>query len=210
MDIFYFNITPLRNKINYINYLEKIESERKERIERYKRTDDKLRCLGAGILLNHIREKYNISDNVLYERYGKPYFENKKIHFNISHSGSFVVVAVSNYQLGVDIQQIKEDKHMIAEKHFLPQECDFINEAKDETEKTQRFCQIWTVKEAYLKYTGTGLRKPLNSFEVSMENNEPCLLGLKELKLVQFKLDDNYIITVCCDNRDEEVNVKCM
>lgn len=208
MDIFYLNITPFRNKINFINNLEKIDEERKEKIQRYKQTDDKLRGLGAGILINHIRKIYNVSDKILVESHGKPYFENKKINFNISHSGNYVVAAVSKYDIGIDIQRVKEDKHKVAEKNFLPSECDFINAAKDETEKMERFCQIWTAKEAYLKNIGMGLRKPLNSFEVVVENEDLYLPERNEFKLIQFKLDSNYIITVCSSIEDAEVNVK--
>lgn len=210
MDIFYLNITPLRNKINFINNLEKIDDERKAKIERYKRTDDKLRSLGAGMLLNYIKEKYDVSDKVLIDRHGKPYFENQNIYFNISHSGNYVIAAVSNYEIGIDIQRVKEDKHRVAEKNFLTSECDFINGAEDDLGKMERFCQIWTAKEAYLKNIGMGLRKPLNSFEVAIENNELYLPDNNELKLIQFKLDKNYIVTVCGSVDDKEFNVKCM
>lgn len=208
MDIYYLNITPFRNKINFINNLENIDEERKAKIERYKQTDDKLRSLGAGILLNYIREKYNISDKVLVEKYGKPYFESNKIYFNLSHSGNFVVAAVSTHNVGIDIQRVKEDKHRVAEKNFLPSECNFINAAKDDVEKMERFCQIWTAKEAYLKYIGMGLRKPLNSFVVTIEGEELYLPENKELRLVQFKMDEKYIVTVCGSIEDTKLNIE--
>ena len=59
-------------------------------------------------------------------------FEDTDIHFNISHSGCYVIAAVSDEDIGIDIQKIKSDKHRIAEKNFLPSECAYINEIEDE------------------------------------------------------------------------------
>ena len=80
----------------------------------------------------------------------------------------YVIAAVSDEDIGIDIQKIKSDKHRIAEKNFLPSECAYINEIEDEKINQQRFCEIWTIKEAYLKNIGIGLRKPLNSFEIDL------------------------------------------
>ena len=62
MDIYYFNITPLRNKFIFERNLSKVSKKRQEKIARLKRNDDKLRCLGAGLLIEFIKEKYNIND----------------------------------------------------------------------------------------------------------------------------------------------------
>ena len=60
MELYYFNITPLRNKTIYENKLQEIAEERRAKIERLKKTDDKLRSLGAGLLIEYIRKKYYI------------------------------------------------------------------------------------------------------------------------------------------------------
>ena len=36
--------------------------------------------------------------------------------------------------------------------------------------KTERFSQIWTLKESYIKYLGMGLSKDLNSFSIDALN----------------------------------------
>lgn len=208
MDIFYFNITPLRNKIVFQDALDTIEATRKEKVASFKQTDDKLRCVGAGLLINHIRERYGVTCDILVDRYGKPYFEDNKIYFNISHSGNFVVAAVSNESIGIDIQRTRADKHRIAEKNFLPEECDFINEAADEAGRMERFCQVWTVKEAYLKKIGIGLRKPLKSFKVDMNAENPVIVDEPTVKVIQFKMDQVYVISVCSHLQDIDINVE--
>lgn len=213
MNIYYFNITILRNRNVFEQVLKSLDYERVEKINRLRVTSDKLRGVGAGVLINFIKQKYNIKGNVKIDKFGKPYFEKSNIHFNISHSGSYVVAAVSEHDIGIDIQKIKSDKHRIAEKNFLPSECEYINEIDDENTIQQRFCEIWTIKEAYLKNIGIGLRKPLNSFEVDLSGDSPRIVGKKEYKFVQMKFDKRYVIAICADEKDfdfemEEVLVK--
>lgn len=58
-------------------------------------------------MINFIKEKYNIAGDVKVDKFGKPYFEDTDIHFNISHSGCYVIAAVSDEDIGIDIQKIK-------------------------------------------------------------------------------------------------------
>lgn len=213
MEIYFFNITVLRNRNIFEEKIKDIDEDRVEKISRLKVTDDRLRSLGAGLLINFIRNQYGIREKIQTDKFGKLHFENEKVHFNISHSGNYVIAAVSDFEIGIDIQRMRPDKLRIAEKNFLPKECEYINEFEDDDARLQRFCEIWTIKEAYLKNKGIGLRKPLNSFEVDLSEETPRIVGEQDLKIVQFKLDQRYIISVCASVEDqgfqiEEVNVK--
>ena len=208
MDIYFFNITVLRNRKVFDEKLKTMDDERAEKIDRLKVTADKLRALGAGLLIRFIKEKYDIQEDVQIDKFGKPHFPNSDIHFNISHSGSYVIMAVSKHKIGIDIQKIQHDKHRIAEKNFLQSECEYINSTDVEKEIQQRFCEIWTIKEAYLKNIGIGLRKPLNSFEVSLEGEAPQIVGKKEYRFVQMKFDERYIVAVCASINEEDFNIE--
>lgn len=208
MDIYYFNITVLRNKNVFNLKVKDVDAQRADKISRLRVTDDKLRCLGAGLLEKFIREKYCIKGELQTDKFGKPYFKNSKLHFNISHSGNYVIAAVSRHNIGIDIQRIQQDKHRIAEKNFLSSECEYINEIEDDDVIQQRFCEVWTIKEAYLKNIGIGLRKPLNSFEVSLSGKTPQIVGKKDYRFVQMKLDGRYIIAVCASRNDKDFNIE--
>jgi 4'-phosphopantetheinyl transferase len=207
MELYYFNITPLRNRNVYDSKIKEVDEERRAKIERLRKTDDKLRSLGAGLLIEYIRKKYYIMGDLESDKFGKLHFKDSNTYFNISHSGNYVVAAVSRYNVGVDIQRIQDDGHRIAERNFLASECNYINETDDEEMRQQRFCEVWTVKEAYLKNIGIGLRKPLNSFEVDMSGDSPKIVGEESLKVVQIKMDGRYIIAVCTDVKDEDFQV---
>ncbi len=130
-------------------------------------------------------KKYNIekSEIILSKGpHGKPYFENlPDFHFNISHSGNIQLIAISNRPIGVDVQRLKSVNLNVA-KRFCEDEYGYITECDSD----YRLIEIWTKKEAYLKYLGDGLHKGLNSFSV-FKTDTP---------IKTFKKDD-YIISVC-------------
>lgn len=203
MEVYYFDIEPLRNKTVFDAQLKNISEDRVERIEKAQATADKLRLMGSGLLINFIKRKYFVDSDVDIDKHGKPYFVNSDLKFNLSHSGRFVVAAVSDYEVGIDIQKKKADKHRIAEKNFLQGECAYINAGANDEERHQRFCEVWTLKEAYLKNIGMGLRKPLNSFEIVFRPEGPVIRNLTEYRYTQFLMNDKYIVSICRDINDE-------
>ena len=203
MEVYYFDIEPLRNKAIFNSQLENITEGRLERIEKSQSTADKLRLMGSGLMINFIKTKYFVDSDVTTDKHGKPYFVNSDLKFNLSHSGRYVVAAVSDYEIGIDIQKKKADKHRIAEKNFLQGECSYINAGANDEERHQRFCEVWTLKEAYLKNIGMGLRKPLNSFEIVFRPEGPVIRNQTEFKCTQFKMNDKYIVSICKDINDE-------
>ena len=83
--------------------------------------------------------------------FGKPYTIGLDVHFNVSHSGSMVVCVVSDKEIGTDIEK-KRDIRIDAAKRFANKdELEYIGD------NTDRFFEIWTLKEAYFKCIGTGL-----------------------------------------------------
>lgn len=82
----------------------------------------------------------------------KPYFKDyPNVRFSISHSGDLVVLAMSDTEVGIDIEKIKpRDYESIVARHFTE------GEAK-EVDSIESFLKVWTKKEAYLKLTSEGL-----------------------------------------------------
>ena len=79
---------------------------------------------------------------------GKPYLpEYPDFQFNISHSGDMVAGIFSNNGrlAGIDIQEIRPVNFKVAEKFFHSKEREYVGES------TERFHEIWALKESYLK-----------------------------------------------------------
>lgn len=134
-----------------------------------------------------VREKLGFSGEFERTENGKPYAGGTAF-FNISHSGSFAAIAVSDCEVGVDIERIRNVNLGIAEK-FSGGEREYIQSAEN---PQKAFFEIWTAKEAYLKKCGTGLTVPLDSFSVIGMTDiyrffyEDCLISVCSKEAPQF------------------------
>lgn len=91
------------------------------------------------------------------------------LHFNLSHSGTRVAIAVSSAAaVGVDIEHIRPSSHLakVARRFFAQEEAASLAVLSGQ-DLTTAFFRIWTLKEAFIKMTGRGLAQPLHNFAVS-------------------------------------------
>jgi 4'-phosphopantetheinyl transferase len=110
--------------------------------------------------------------------YGKPALNSHELEFNLSHSGDFALVAVTRgRKVGVDVERIRTDVDLerLASRFFSTSEVSELVALPSE-QRVIGFFDGWTRKEAYIKAQGLGLSLSLNSFDVSLNPNEPALL----------------------------------
>lgn len=121
---------------------------------------------------------------------GKPVAVNCNINFNVSHSGDFVVCAVSEKEIGIDIEKIRPINPKTAERFACPDELDYIKSEEN------GFFKIWTLKEAYFKCIGTGLGADIkNVFFNIGENGIICSENGFDCSFTD--VADGYICAVC-------------
>jgi 4'-phosphopantetheinyl transferase len=92
------------------------------------------------------------------------------LHFNVSHSRSLVLVALSiRGEVGVDIEYRRPMENFLdlARRFFTPAEAEGLSRLSEEHGE-DAFFHIWTCKEAFLKLTGLGLSRGLDSLEISL------------------------------------------
>lgn len=90
---------------------------------------------------------------------GKPFLPGLGgIHFNLSHCRRGAVCAVSDREIGIDIEEIKPHDEDLMRHVLSPEEYDHVKEA---VWPEAEFIRLWTLKESYLKFTGEGLRDDL-------------------------------------------------
>ena len=138
-----------------------VSDYRREKIERLPSIEAKRRSLGAELLLSEAvpeHPQYLISES------GKPYFEGGTPCFSLSHSGKYALCAVADTEIGADIEAPRENSLKLAKRFFKDSELESVSRAQDPNEE---FCRIWVIKESYIKATGEGLSRPLNSFEAA-------------------------------------------
>lgn len=122
--------------------------------------------------------------------FGKPVAENADVFFSISHSGDFVACAVSDREIGIDIEKIRGIQFRAAEKFSTASELEYIG--NDLT----RFFRVWTLKEAFFKCKGTGLGADIKSVRFSF-NGEKITCSESGYELFAPTFADGYICSVC-------------
>jgi 4'-phosphopantetheinyl transferase len=110
---------------------------------------------------------------------GKPMLAAQSpIRFNLSHSGSVVVYALTaRREIGIDVEHIRpvHDMDTLARYSFSSAENNvFVN--LPESQRQEAFFNCWTRKEAYIKALGDGLSYSLQDFDVTLRPGEPAKL----------------------------------
>lgn len=194
-----------------------------ERAQRFVKPIDSLRFIAARGTLRKILSLYcqkdarNLSFN--YNKYGKPELDLNDVHsvnFNLSHSGNYAVLAVSNQcELGIDIEEIKPFREDIAARFFSDRECAALANMNGE-DYFDGFYRCWTRKEAFVKAHGTGLTLPLNSFDVTVQKFlDPKIMRLNgvekpwsEWKLMNFNMLEGYAGAIVAKTADLNVQLR--
>ncbi|MDF2522176.1 MAG: phosphopantetheine--protein transferase, partial [Clostridia bacterium] len=137
----------------------------------------------------------------LVNEYGKPYLPtNFNLQFNVSHSGEWVVCAVDERPVGIDVELMrKTDMLEIAHRFFAAKEYDMLSNA-DKSIRKELFYDIWTLKESYIKALGKGLSIKLNSFSIILAGNTisyETQIQHEQCYFKQYYIDASYRLSVC-------------
>lgn len=129
---------------------------------------------------------------------GKPYLPQGP-DFSISHSRGYVAVAVSDREVGLDMEMVRPYPERLPRRIFSQEELRWF-QSRWETQVD--FFTLWTLKESYFKFLGTGLLGFPNGtcFYQDEENNwhlenSPLFFQVLEEK--------NLLLTVCCQKETE-------
>lgn len=149
--------------------------------------EDGLKICTVPLLLKSIPEPMPLQYG--YGEHGKPYLINSPWRFNLSHSGDYVLCALSRREVGADIQVYqKKDVKKLAGRFFSEEENRSLKQSEDENAD---FFRLWTRKEAYGKLTGEGLAGALG---INLQD-EGEIFG--ELCWEEYDMPKGYRIAIC-------------
>ena len=139
--------------------LENVSAHQKEKALKLANEIDQIRSLLSSYLKNLLSE-----EELLKNENGKPYFANGP-YFNISHSGRYVLMAVSTSEVGVDIEEIKNRDMSSLVRIFNDSD----------------FYYLWCAKESLIKCMGLSVSKvreipslPLNGLKTFKGKDYQC------------------------------------
>lgn len=122
---------------------------------------------------------------------GKPYIEASPFCFNISHTDGLVVCALSQSEIGVDAESIREATDRVMKRCYSDSEIAYVDSAED---KDTEFTRLWTLKESYVKLTGEGIATDLKSICFDLENAESFS---DKLSFSQLMIGNTHIVSIC-------------
>ncbi len=175
------------------------------RIQRLRRDHDRNRGLAAAILPRLlIAQQTGQAPAAIDLRRGpsgKPFYPaDPSLHFNLSHSGTYVALAVGPEPVGVDVEQIRLDTDIdgIARRFFAGDEQRWLAQF-DASERARRFFELWSRKESLLKATGDGLAGSLASFSAVAEGRSVLPLSFRGQRWQLRSYDDlpGYSLALC-------------
>jgi 4'-phosphopantetheinyl transferase len=196
-------------------FLQMLNKEETEKISRYRNEDDKLRYIfGRGALRYLVGKYLDKLPNAIQFTIGedkKPMLNNNSVndlHFNISHSGDIVLIAISNAEVGVDIEKISTafSYKEILISNFSKEEIVFI---KNSLKPIESFYLLWTRKESLVKATSKGLVENLNLISVldGLFNVGEEIFGSHDpWDIHSFKIEENYLGSIACDMHTKTIN----
>jgi len=148
----------------------------RQRNQRYRFATDRRKDLIARALLRtQLGERLQMApESLVFERgeHGKPALVlDNSLEFNLSHAGDWIVLAMAESRIGVDIEHTARDNDVIAiaDRYFFGSEIAELT-SFEPSEQRQRFFDYWTLKEAYMKARGEGISLGLSNFGFSVAN----------------------------------------
>ena len=205
IEIYSLIIDGKTNCQKFDRLMQYVDKDKQASIKAFYRLEDSQRALIAATLIRAIAvDKLEISNCEIQfgaNEYGKPFLKGfPDFHFNLSHSGEWIVCAIDNNQIGIDVEEIHSIDLSIADRFFSKQEVMDIH-SKPKDEQLPYFYDIWTLKESYIKAWGKGLSIPLDSFSLRVHDDGRIELNtsnsFKECFFQQFTIDHKYKLAVC-------------
>ena len=162
-----------------------LSNDERLRLDRFVFEKDRRRFVVAHALLRTSLSRYAdiAPEDWVFEtnEYGKPYLTSPDrfsfLRFNLSHAGDLCACALTvNHELGLDVEAVDRVKDLqIAETVCCEAELLDLKSLPPDAQPA-RFCEYWTLKEAYVKARGVGLSVPLDQCCFWLEGDDRASL----------------------------------
>lgn len=169
IELYFLNVSDMTEE-QFNNICGGLSEGRSARARKYLKTEDGYLSAGAGYLLDCALKNHGLSERqaeIIYGANGKPYLKDIPLYFNLSHSKDVVVCALSDGEVGIDVQKAVTPSGALIKKVCTESETEFILSVREEL-KGLAFARVWTLKESFLKFTGDGLTVSPNELNISL------------------------------------------
>jgi 4'-phosphopantetheinyl transferase len=135
-----------------------------------------------------------------------------RLTFNLSHARGMVACAIApGTPVGIDVEptDVAFDYSSIVSRYLAPDEIVQLDRCPPQ-DRSARFVELWTLKEAYIKATGRGLSEALSGFGFQIEGDQiqfmpPANVNAGAWQFALFALEPHYRMAVAIACKDTRV-----
>jgi 4'-phosphopantetheinyl transferase len=127
------------------------------------------------------------------------------LHFNMSHSGDMVLVALARSEVGVDVEYRDANIHIdaIGKMVLTDAEREYLHDF-DGDARIRVFYRFWTSKEAVAKAMGVGFGKDLRTLPVmAVDDEEEEISGFR---VRRFEPGNGFTVAVACSSQAKQLH----
>ncbi len=196
--IFMLPLTDLVNDTAYLTSL--LSTEEQARAKRYIRVEDSKRFIICRAILKLLLSQITnrpIKDIVIQKTANhKPYVAATDFKFNVTHTTTYGLIAISKSEVGIDVEFIDEsyDYQSVLNRVFKGED---LNEIQESSTPLSTFFKFWTRKEAIVKATGKGIDDSMVTIPVKNGNHRTDNIfiseQIKKLCVNSFKVGNNHV-----------------
>ena len=170
------------NKLNEMTFNEaSLSNNRRLKLSRLRPENSRKLCICAELaLIEAIREftgeEVKLPLDIEEEQggRGKLFFGKEspycgRLFFSLSHAGDTAAAAVSDHDLGMDLEKSGRNLPKHIDRILDPDICRMYSTLKEENEQKAFFYEAWTSLESYMKFTGQGLYLQTTKIKISPE-----------------------------------------
>lgn len=210
IEVYCTNLKESIDETTYQSLLSHVSKERVQKTIKMRFRDDRVRSLLAEALVQYyLKQKLNICKeniSIVQNNFGKMYLKDiPNLFFNISHAKDWVICGWSDTEIGIDIELIDSHRIIIEDCFFSSKEMTYFDQCMPK-EKIDLFYQLWTIKESYLKYIGTGFNRSPKSFTVHLDSPDIKIYSeqYENVKIYSLNFDEFYKLAVCCGDNETD------
>lgn len=157
-----------------------LDDDEQRRWRRYQSADARALFVVAHVATRHVLSQRHGRDPASwrFERgtHGRPEIVDGPpgVRFNLSHTAGMIALLLhGEADHGVDVEHIRRETDMesVARRVFTEAEQASIRAQPDER-RADRFYELWTLKEAFIKAKGAGLAMPLQQFSFAISESD--------------------------------------
>ena len=173
--LYFFDDFENLSKQNLQQYINSMPTDRIKKYNRYSTAKNKLNCLASYLLLWFaLKQNFLIKSppTFTYGSNQKPYItENKNVFINMSHTNNCVICAISDDEVGVDVEKIRPINLNISKKICTPSEQKLFHISSN---KLNYLLEIWTKKESYVKMKSGNIFTGCSKINTTTLSNIHC------------------------------------